>query len=275
MKNTKSRKKMLLSSVAMLLVALVALGSATYAWFTINRTVEAKTMTVKAATADGLQITIDNGANWARTKTFSAFGTPTDSTLAPISFQYTAAGVANTGYYPADISKAGPLSSGNIATAADNWNSKDLPTAQASTLDNGDAKKSNGYVAAYRVGIRSSNAAISGVTMNLTYTDTESGNVAGDFIRIAVTDDNDSNKVVAGVANGAATTYPIKYASSTYSVDTTAQVALETSKTGITAPAKTSAAQYYTIYVWFEGQDADCKDDHQGLTGTLDISFSF
>ncbi len=45
---TKSRKKILLSSIAMLLVALVALGSATFAWFTVQKTVTADTMKVSA-----------------------------------------------------------------------------------------------------------------------------------------------------------------------------------------------------------------------------------
>lgn len=56
MKTTK-RSKMLLSSIAMLLVALVALGSATFAWYSINRTVTASEMTVKASTVGGLLIT--------------------------------------------------------------------------------------------------------------------------------------------------------------------------------------------------------------------------
>ena len=52
----KSRKKMLLSSIAMLLVALVALGSATFAWYITNATVTAKTSEWSASTADGLVI---------------------------------------------------------------------------------------------------------------------------------------------------------------------------------------------------------------------------
>lgn len=52
----KTRKKMLLSSIAMLLVALVALGSATFAWYITNATVTAKTTQFSAASADGLVI---------------------------------------------------------------------------------------------------------------------------------------------------------------------------------------------------------------------------
>lgn len=56
MKNTTFKKKALLSSVAMLLVAIVALGSATFAWFTQNPSVEANGLSLQASTAAGLQI---------------------------------------------------------------------------------------------------------------------------------------------------------------------------------------------------------------------------
>lgn len=68
MKNTTFRKKALLSSVAMLLVALVALGSATFAWFTQNKTVTAEGLVLNATTSAGLQILSGsvekNGGDW-------------------------------------------------------------------------------------------------------------------------------------------------------------------------------------------------------------------
>jgi hypothetical protein len=60
MKNTTFRKKALLSSIAMLLVAFVALGSATFAWFTQNPTVNADGLSLKATAAAGLQILSDS-----------------------------------------------------------------------------------------------------------------------------------------------------------------------------------------------------------------------
>jgi predicted ribosomally synthesized peptide with SipW-like signal peptide len=69
MKNTTFRKKALLSSVAMLLVALVALGSATFAWFSSNKTVTADGMKVTSAAAQGLVISDDNGKVWGNTST--------------------------------------------------------------------------------------------------------------------------------------------------------------------------------------------------------------
>ena len=63
MTNTKFRKRALLSSVAMLLVALVALGSATFAWFTENPRVTATGIAAEAQTSTGLEIqtTTDQG----------------------------------------------------------------------------------------------------------------------------------------------------------------------------------------------------------------------
>ena len=56
MTNTKFRKRALLSSVAMLLVALVALGSATFAWFTENPQVTASGIVAYGQTSQGLEI---------------------------------------------------------------------------------------------------------------------------------------------------------------------------------------------------------------------------
>ena len=59
MTNTKFRKRALLSSVAMLLVALVALGSATFAWFTEDPDADAQGIPAYAQTSKGLLISTD------------------------------------------------------------------------------------------------------------------------------------------------------------------------------------------------------------------------
>lgn len=52
----KSRKHLLISSIAMLLVAAVALGAATYAWFTQSPKANAQGLEVKATASNGLKI---------------------------------------------------------------------------------------------------------------------------------------------------------------------------------------------------------------------------
>ena len=64
MKNTTFRKKALLSSVAMLLVALVALGSATFAWFTANPNANASGLVMKTTASTGLLIRTETDARW-------------------------------------------------------------------------------------------------------------------------------------------------------------------------------------------------------------------
>lgn len=56
MTNTTFRRRALLSSVAMLLVALVALGSATFAWFVADTHADATGLAMKTTTSTGLVI---------------------------------------------------------------------------------------------------------------------------------------------------------------------------------------------------------------------------
>ncbi len=96
MKTTK-RSKILLSSIAMLLVALVALGSATYAWYVVNTEVTASSTTLSAAAAEGLVINNTNSGainTWGNSITLANSGTSLD----PVSL-----GVNTTNVTPANI----------------------------------------------------------------------------------------------------------------------------------------------------------------------------
>lgn len=63
MKNTTFKRRALLSSVAMLLVALVALGSATFAWFVSDPTATASGLAMKTTTSTGLVIDVQYDGN--------------------------------------------------------------------------------------------------------------------------------------------------------------------------------------------------------------------
>lgn len=62
--NTKSLKKQLAAAIAMLLVAVVALGSASYAWFVTNNKVDATTTNISAQ-SNAAFMTIHTGATGA------------------------------------------------------------------------------------------------------------------------------------------------------------------------------------------------------------------
>lgn len=66
--NSKAIKKQLLAAVAMVLVAAVALGSSTYAWFVASGSVTAKGMKVQAQAEGGLAIRYGTG-DWGITAT--------------------------------------------------------------------------------------------------------------------------------------------------------------------------------------------------------------
>lgn len=66
--NSKAIKRQLLAAIAMVLVAAIALGSSTYAWFVASGTVTATGMDVKVKAETGLSISYDNEA-WGTTAT--------------------------------------------------------------------------------------------------------------------------------------------------------------------------------------------------------------
>ena len=79
--NTKSLKKQLAAAIAMLLVAVVALGTASYAWFVSNNTVTATTTNISAQ-SNSAYLVIDNAAAGS-TKTTSTSAATASETFSP------------------------------------------------------------------------------------------------------------------------------------------------------------------------------------------------
>ena len=63
---TTSRKRLLISSVAMLLVAMLALGTATFAWFTQNTSATANEFSAKTVKASELKLSSES-IDWTDT----------------------------------------------------------------------------------------------------------------------------------------------------------------------------------------------------------------
>ncbi|MCR5653062.1 MAG: hypothetical protein K6F88_04600 [Ruminococcus sp.] len=261
MKNT--RKKMLLSSVAMLLVALVALGSATYAWFTINKTVEANHITVKAAVANGLQITSTNGKAWDRTASFGDATTGVE--LKPVSLNPgTAISASTKAYVAGDVSRTngGAWATGNtdIGSFTEQALPSALSTAEAATTTDY-VKSNNGYFAAYRIGIKSSdgNAIGKKVTAKV-----ESSGDGADFAKAVLIAGNMAGDVKNGIGDA--------YSAITATTPAVTSVAAKTGA-AVEVLNDISTAQYYTLLVWYEGNDADCVDTAQGDVTNFTVTF--
>jgi len=131
MTNTKFRKRALLSSVAMLLVALVALGSATFAWFTQTPRAFADGFSAKTTVNPSLRVqttsdsALNTNARGFQTTTYfnakSGGGSKGDVSLEPASWK----GTFNSSTKAPDYLKA---------TAASD-SASDLDTAKAITAD--------------------------------------------------------------------------------------------------------------------------------------------
>ena len=63
----KSLKTQFIGAIAMVLVAAIAMGSSTYAWFAMNSTVTANNMSVVAAAEAGIVISNSDKTNWTST----------------------------------------------------------------------------------------------------------------------------------------------------------------------------------------------------------------
>lgn len=235
---TSSRKRLLISSVAMLLVAMLALGTATFAWFTTNTTATANGMNVKTVKASKLVIS-DDTQDW--------------DTL--INF-----GVANKGLLP--------VSSYN----GTNWFKADAESSDASTAKAGTyASVSNlgSYVVKDQLNIKNDGeTTINNVTITI------SG--LKNYVRVALVPADGKGADANNTANFYDNVYDLDGAD--YDALTAADGSAETItpdnsgsiSLGNIEPGD-SNAKYFNLYVWFEGQDTDCKDANPQVVD--DISF--
>lgn len=274
MKNTTFRKKALLSSVAMLLVALVALGSATFAWFTSNPDSNASGLSMKTTASTGLVTRTETDEEWTHASFFNAeavvgakpadrkFAAGTDIfDLTPVSQDQT-----NGNLWTIAAGDASAFTADSKATKMD--------PATASSDGTGDAYKENVY---FRLsdGSNATEAAskkvyITGVTITA-HADATMENA----IRVAIT--NGDGKVLGTYAldtagaNGTLTTASKTPGSFDPALAKTAtNLEVDTGVTGLSATA-TDLSKYVTVYVYLDGQDSICYSDAVGTYNAAQI----
>lgn len=241
-----SRRRVLISSIAMLMVALVALSTATYAWFTSSTVAKANGITVKTAKASKLQIS-KAAIDWQTNIDYEF-----EKVLLPVS---TATGKA---WY------AGNAANANASTAD--------PSTIAAVSD------TTNYVFMEQLNIKNNGEAdVDNVKITIT-------GLKNDYLRVAVVPAAESG-VDATFATGASFVDSVydnagtAYDAVSGAYDATSKTFPVTSITpenesyeisvgklvGTTATSGTNVV-YYNVYVWFEGQDAQCIDDTAGAT---------
>lgn len=241
---SNSRKKLVVSSVAMLSVATLALGTATYAWFTSSTSATADKISVSTTKSSELKISkVD--LDWK-----DSFSYNINNVLRPTTSANGLSWFANV--------------------AAD----KSAFTAASDTYTEVTSSNKVNYVVDEMFNIKNAGGqTASGVKITLT------SSVDSAFARIAVVpcDDPQTDKNVPAAItaeNFKANIYGSKKDDAWKPYNGTA---LETSdyKTADTAASKVitvgdmekDAVKSYRVLVWFEGEDADCYDTTEsGLT---------
>lgn len=240
MKTQKSfRKKALLSSVAMLLVAMVALGSATFAWFTSSTTATASGINVQTVKASELQISSVN-VDWGTTVNYGL----QNKVLLPTS---TANGTA---WFTA------------------NAESKSAFTADSDTVAAIDASQAGSYYFKDQLNVRNNgDAKVENVKIKFS--------VPNNYLRVALVETSAKGANVADTGTFTESVYDqdgVLYNAFNSTTGTTAITPDNDCEIDLYTLSK-GDAKYYNLYVWFEGQDAQCIDSNAGAV-VSDITFT-
>ncbi len=301
-----SAKRKLIPAAAMLCISAAMLATSTYAWFTMNKEVSVKGMQVKATAEQGLLINEVKGdsSTWdseatggdanaialrpASTKNLNDWwhanskvrdddaGANVSGNDVSIDTDKTVA--IDTGKYYTPISGETNISTNKIeaqagTNAEKNYYYKDLPGGTADSYDFGEA-----YYVKYTYFIKSSgeelqvsaNKLTASVTAEKKNTETENTSVNLDkSLRVGVKIGNDY-KIFAPIT-GASNPYYVttNEAGSAYEkVEPSGATATGINASALTIPAFTAEGMQVDVFVWFEGEDENCKSSN--ITAVLD-----
>lgn len=246
--NTKSLKKQLAAAIAMLLVAVVALGSASYAWFVTNNKVDATTTNISAQ-SNAAFMTIANGDTGAK-------NADTTSVLTRLS---------KTALYPATFGEESGSTKGKFMTGyGTKLNDGTLkgPLKTVGTNGTPDEANTNTYALKEQFNISSKGQNLSDLMVEsvVTKADVAENQLLKTALRVLVTNSDASAWVVYGLNDGA-TAYEVKLSSDSGN----ANVALG----NVTAGEDTLV----NVYLYYEGKDANIMTKNL-QDGKLDASQS-
>ena len=277
MTNTKFRKRALLSSVAMLLVAFIALGSATFAWFINNPSATATGVKFHTSAASGLVIqskTQYDAWNTAASGVGSEkFDHDTVLNVEEIT-GYVAATKAGTvtanGTFDLQPSSLNQADTGVIAAGTSFWKTTaDSHDDEASTGTYTALSAYDGYVYAEKIYTRTTDTTSSATTTIATIAVNATQSTSNDMksaVRVAILDKND--KLVGvwgprGYANAEyynGTTVATPAADGNYHTFSDTAVAVTAANNGLQVD-NSDTSTFVTVLVYLEGEDDNCFSD--------------
>lgn len=247
---TTSRKRLLISSVAMLLVAMLALGTATFAWFSTSTTAKANNLKVQTIQASNLLIRKNFG------------GTPTSTDWA-----------TQINYSDENPATLEPASSTDFKTwfkaLAPSYNKTGEAASSIAKLDS-----TPGFVVEkpFQLYYKADTGADDlSVNWGLSIAHKEAR--YEDFIRVAILDESGAPVFVYGKT---ADDDSLQLKSGSTDVgEHSGKSNVTTTATGASLTTfKPQDIKNYTLVVWYEGTDPQCLDENAITLNDISLTFS-
>lgn len=244
---TTSRKRLLISSVAMLLVAMLALGTATFAWFTTSTNPYADNFSAKTTKQSTLLLSDSSRTGWTSHLDYNS----------------------NKTMYPA----SGDGTSWVKGTASNSLTGViDQNTLQAVAPSPAQGVIPSDYLFAQELNLKNNGTAdIKDVSIDF-YLNTSDNKDAAEYARVALVP-IDGTKVTAddyvalgnNVYSTTTKTYnPIIKTDGTEGAQISTKTTFHVDVTTGDEVMEPDEVRYYKLYVWFEGQDENCVDALSG-----------
>lgn len=271
--NSKAIKRQLLAAIAMVLVAAIALGSSTYAWFVASGTVKAEGMKVQAKSEGGLAIRWAGAESelWgttasAKMNTAKALLPASTATLA----KWTYAKALNANKSDADTNTYKDITGDVFKGANGAFGDNDYVVMQPFQIRStaGDKLAKGLYVSGVDV-TRKENKDLDlsirvGVRMK-----TETG-FTGNFIYAPVEGASSSYNWVEVKEGGTTEKTAVNLATVGKETDTNSQLMASTTP----VPSEPGEAVTVQVFIWYEGEDAKLYSDNY-VANDLDVTVSF
>jgi hypothetical protein len=264
----KALKRQLMAAIAMVLVATIALGSSTYAWFAANTTVTASTMKVQAVAENGIEIK-EHSAGEADYASSDAAKVETAMNLYPTSTYDGSTwvhAVAKASGKAAAI--AGSYTAPTLSSGA-NSQMYDAADKQYYRVDQFDIRTVKGTTVDQKIGV--SKVTVTGTpdALNKSLRVLVVG-TAGSVIYNA--GGGDTSRVVCATVNTDGN--PATKATVTYTATDIKSGRIATCVKGTDAAA--GAAQTVSIYLYYEGEDSNhFSNNYSSTLAELNVTVEF
>ena len=254
--------KKLIPALCMLLVAAALLGTSTYAWFSMNNTVTATGMNVKATTTDSLAISDAQGGTFGETMTLAT--------------------MSSTVMNPVTALAADATSQYSVGTEA-NKTDKTLTTISFYGLNAANNKVNNPNDAA---ATKTLAQAITDNKVGDYFTEANAADYVTDDMWLLYTGEAGAKKAVNLGIEVTGTKSTIDKAlhvaflvdGKWYNYDLTSFTSGSTAYTHVVenfVELTSGAAKKISVYVWYEGEDTDCKTANAVATNGLTVNLKW